>query len=115
MAGFSFFMISCMIDITFRKEACLTENWILAVDNNLGNFEGAQKEWLKHHVFVKMVKSMPEALKLLMKMDFLLVVIVADNIEYLPYLKLMRDAMPMPILVLSSKYNASEKLEVIQL
>lgn len=55
------------------------------------------------------------SIKLLAKLDFLLVVIVADNIEYLPHLKLMRDAMPMPILVLSSKYNASEKLEVIQL
>lgn len=43
-------------------------------------------------------------------------VIVADNIvENLPHLKLMRDMKPMPILVISSKYNASEKLEAIQL
>lgn len=91
------------------------ENWILMVDNNPDNFEAAQKEWLKHHVLIKMVKSMPEALKLLTKMDILLVVIVTDGIEYLPHLKLMRDMKPMPILVLSSKYNASEKLEAIQL
>lgn len=91
------------------------ENWILRVDNNPNNFEAVQKEWLKHHVFIKMVKSMPEALKLLTKMEFLLVVIAADNIEYLPHLNLMRDMKPMPILVLSSKYNASEKLEAIQL
>jgi len=58
---------------------------------------------------------MPEALKLLTKIDFLLVVIVAGNIEYLPHLKLMRDMKPMPILVVSSKYNASEKSEAIQL
>lgn len=89
------------------------ESWILRVDNNLYNFETIQKEWLKHHVFIKVVKSMPEALKLLTKIDFLLVVIVADNIEYLPHLKLMRDMKPMPILVLSSRYNASEKLEAI--
>lgn len=85
------------------------------VDNCSTNFEAAQKEWLKYHMFIKMVKSMPEALKLLTKIDFLLVVIVAGNIEYLPHLKLMRDMKPMPILVLSSKYNASEKLEAIQL
>lgn len=91
------------------------ENWILRVDNNLNNFEAAQKEWLKYHVFIKIVRSMPEALKLLTKMDFLLVVIIADDIDYLPHLKLMRDMKPMPILVLSSKYNASEKLEAIQL
>lgn len=91
------------------------ENWILRVDNNLNNFEAAQKEWLKYHVLIKMVRSMPEALKLLTKTDFLLVVIIADDIEYLPHLKLMRDMKSMPILVLSSKYNASEKLEAIQL
>lgn len=99
----------------FGKEACLIENWILRVDNNLNNFEAAQKEWLKHYVFIKMVKTMPEALKSLTKTDFLLVVIIADGIEYLPHLKLMRDMKPMLILVLSSKYNASEKLEAIQL
>jgi len=91
------------------------ENWILRVDNNLNNFEAAQKVWLKYHVFIKMVRSMPEALKLLTKMDFLLVIIINDGIEYLPYLKLMRDMKPMPILVLSSKYTAFEKLEAIQL
>lgn len=90
-------------------------DWILVIDNNPDNFEVAQKEWLKHHVFIKIVKSMQEALKLLMKTNFLLVVIVADNIEYLLYLKLMRDMKPVPILVLSSRYNASEKLEAIQL
>ena len=92
------------------------ENWILAVNNNHNNFEVTQKEWLRHHVFIKMVKSMQEALKLLVNTDFLLIVIVADNIvEYLPHLKLMRDMKPIPILVISSKYNASEKLEAIQL
>lgn len=92
------------------------ENWILAVNNNLNNFEVTQKEWLRHHVFIKMVKSMQEALKLLVNTDFLLIVIVADNIvEYLPHLKLMRDMKPIPILVISSKYNASEKVEAIQL
>ncbi len=40
--------------------------------------------------------------------------IIADGIEYLPFLKLMRDMKPMPILVLSTKYDASEKLEAIQ-
>lgn len=91
------------------------ENWILVVDNNSENFEAVQKEWLKHHVYIKIVKSMQEALKLLTKVDFLLVIIIADNIEYLPYLKIMRDMKPMPILVLSPEYNASEKLEAIQL
>jgi DNA-binding NarL/FixJ family response regulator len=46
---------------------------------------------------------------------FLFVVIVADNIEYLQHLKLMCDMKQMPILVLSSEYNTSEKLEAIQL
>jgi DNA-binding response OmpR family regulator len=91
------------------------ESWVLRVDNNFSNFEAAQKGWLKHHVFLKTAQSMPEALKLLLKKNYLLVVIIADGIEYLPFLKLMRDMKPMPILVLSSKYNASEKLEALQL
>lgn len=91
------------------------ENWILTVDNNPENLEAKQKEWLKHHIFIKMVTSMPEAIKLLTKMDFLLIVIMADGIEYLPHLKIMRDMKPMPILVLTSKYIASEKIEAIQL
>lgn len=91
------------------------ERWILRVGNNFNSFEAAQKEWLKYHIFMKTAQTMPEALKLLKKIDFLLVVIIADSIEYLSYLKFMRDIKPMPILVLSSKYNASEKLEAIQL
>ncbi len=86
----------------------------MVVDNNLKNFEATQKEWLKYHAFIKVVKSMQEALKLLTKIDFLLVVISADNTEYLPHMKIMRDMKPMPILVLSPKYNASEKIEAIQ-
>jgi len=62
-----------------------------------------------------MIKYMPESLKLLTKIDFLFVIITTDNKEYLSYLKLMRYMKPMPFLVFSSKYNASEKLESIQL
>ncbi|KUO68510.1 MAG: hypothetical protein APF77_18510 [Clostridia bacterium BRH_c25] len=91
------------------------DNWILAIDDSLDNFEALQKEWLKHHIFVKKVNSSQAALNQLMKMDFLLVIIVAGNTEYLLHLKLMRDMKPMPILVLSPKYNASEKIEAIQL
>ncbi len=90
------------------------ERWILRVGNNFNSFEAAQKEWLKYHIFMKTAQSMPEALKLLSKKSYLLVVIIADGIEYLPFLKLMRDMKPMPILVLSTDYNASEKLEAIE-
>ena len=90
------------------------ERWILRVGNNFNSFEASQKEWLKYHVFMKTAQSMPEALKLLSTRSYLLVVIIADGIEFLPFLKLMRDMKPMPILVLSTNYNASEKLEAIQ-
>jgi Response regulators consisting of a CheY-like receiver domain and a winged-helix DNA-binding domain len=60
-------------------------------------------------------QSIPEALKLPTKIDFLLVVIITDGIGYQPHLKLMRDMKPMPILVLSPKYIASEKIEALQL
>lgn len=58
---------------------------------------------------------MPEAIKLITKMDFMLVVIMANGIEYLSYLQIMRDMKPMPILVIGSKYNISEKIEALRL
>ncbi|KUO65203.1 MAG: hypothetical protein APF84_08705 [Gracilibacter sp. BRH_c7a] len=70
------------------------ENWILAVDNNLNNLEETQQEWFKYHVFVRVVKSMQKALRLLMNTDFLLVVIVADTIEYLPHLASSTETYP---------------------
>jgi DNA-binding response OmpR family regulator len=112
---FTFYARISTLNTITQKGACFVENWILAVDNNPNYFETVQKEWLKYHVFIKMVRSMPEALKLLTKMDFLLVIIITDGIDYLPQLKFMRDMKPMPILVLSLKYTVSEKLEAIQL
>lgn len=51
------------------------ENRILKVGHKFDSFEAAQREWLKYHVFTKTAESMPEALKLLAKTDFLLIVI----------------------------------------
>lgn len=85
------------------------------VDNTPNNFEILQKDSLEQQIFIKMIASMQEALKLLTKTTFLLIVIVSENVEYLPYLKLMRDMMPIPILVLAPTYNASEKMRAIQL
>ena len=90
-------------------------NWILTIDNNKNNFEESEKEWLKHRIYIKTVFSISEAIKLLTKMDFLIVVITADDIEYLSYLQIMRNMKPMPILVINSKYNISEKLEALRL
>lgn len=89
------------------------KNWILMIDNTPNNFDATRSEWIKHQLHVKLIPSMQEALKLLSSMDFLLVVIVADNLEYLPHLKLMRNMKPMPILVLASYYNAAEKLDAL--
>lgn len=97
------------------KGGCFLKNWILAVDKKVNNFEEMQKAWITHHMSLKRVTSMPEAIKLLTKIDFLLIMIFADNIEYLQHLKLMRDISPMPILIVSSKHNFSHKLEALQL
>jgi DNA-binding response OmpR family regulator len=91
------------------------ENHILRVDKKLERLNAAEKQFEKYHVSIKMAKSMPEALKLLSQAHYDLVLIIADDETYLPYLKIMRDLKPMPILVFSTKYSASEKLEAIRL
>ncbi|NLO41601.1 MAG: response regulator transcription factor [Bacteroidales bacterium] len=90
-------------------------NWILMVDNNPNNFEASKERWLKHRIFIKTVTSLPEAIKLLTKMDFLLVIIVTSGLEYLSYLQIIRDMKPMPILVVSPKHIAHEKIKALQL
>ncbi|MFB0920564.1 MAG: DNA-binding response regulator, partial [Oscillospiraceae bacterium] len=70
---------------------------------------------MKHHLFINTAKSMQDAIESLKKTNYLIVIIEADNLEYLPYQKLIREMKPMPILVVSSKYDAAEKLEAIRL
>lgn len=44
---------------------------------------------------------MEEALNILIEKDYLLVVIRADNVDYLPLIKVMKRLKPMPVLVFS--------------
>lgn len=91
------------------------KNRVLRVDKKLERLKITEKQLEKYHISIKMVRSMPEALKLLSKDDYDLVLIIADDEKYMPYLKIMRDLKPVPILVFSTKYSISEKLEAIQL
>lgn len=90
------------------------EHWILAVGCAPEQFAACQKEWLKYNILIRSVKTMTEAIEKISKEDFLMLSICV-SCEYLPYLKLIREMKPIPILITLPKYNALEKIEAIEL
>lgn len=91
------------------------ENWVLTVGCSPNEFPCCQKEWLKYNMLLRSVQSMTEAIERLIKEDYLLFSISIPPQDYLPYLKLIRQLKPVPILVVPSDYNASDKLQAIDL
>ena len=68
---------------------------------------------LELDILIEFVPAMEQGLELLLKNDYLLVVINADTVDYLHLLKLMREMKPMPILVFTSNYDEQEMIEAL--
>ena len=64
---------------------------MLVVDKDIEVSMREQAEWLKHGIPAVRVNTMQEAIEKLTKEPFLFTAINADNIHYLPLLKVMRD------------------------
>lgn len=91
------------------------ENWVLTVGCPPDEFIFCQKEWLKYNMLLRSVQSMAEAIERIIKEDYLLFSIAVPASDYLPYLKLIREIKPIPILIVPSEYSALEKLQAIDL
>ena len=91
------------------------ENWILTVGCPPDEFIHCQKEWLKYNMLLRSVQTMTEAVERIAREDYLLFSICVPHNDYLPYLKLIRETKPIPILIVPSEYNALEKLQAIDL
>lgn len=85
---------------------------MLAVDMSAEISEKEQVEWKKHLISTIRVESMQRAIELLKKEDFILTVINADNINYLPLLKIMRETSPVPIFIITSDFTPEKQTEV---
>lgn len=88
--------------------------WILAVNYDRDKFAEAQVEWLKYHIFIRMVSSVQDAMWAIIKDNtYLLVAIFSSQDDYLSQLPLLRSRTHTPILIMKCQYDGNEKLAAI--
>jgi DNA-binding response OmpR family regulator len=86
---------------------------LLAVDGDIDVYNRESATWEKHGVANIRVATMHEALEKLADEDFVCVAINADSVNYLPQLKIMRDAIPVPIIIMSSSFSTEREVEAL--
>lgn len=86
---------------------------MLAVDNDIEVSLREQAEWERFGVSTVRVGSMQEAVDRLSRESFLFTAINADNITFMPLLKMMREIAPSPIFVITSDFKIEEQVEAI--
>jgi len=96
------------------------ENLILAIDNgyalneNYADFEIMQQGFLQHNLSLERVSTMQEALLSLEKQSYLLVIIVEDSVNFMPQLHILRNVQPIPIIIISSLYEAETAIDALE-
>lgn len=96
------------------------ENRVLSIDNvnaidsGYKNFDMVQKEFLMHNLSLERLSTMQEALLALSKQDYLLIIIIEDTVDFMSQLHIMRDLKPMPIIVMSTVYEAETAIQAIE-
>jgi len=85
---------------------------MLAVDGDVEVSLREQAVWRQYGIYTTRAGSMQEAIKELSREPFLFTAINADSINYLPMLKIMREAAPTPIFIITSDFKMKEHVEV---
>lgn len=91
------------------------EKRLLAVDSDNENFERQKKVWIKYDVELRQSQTMEEAILYLQKMEYIIVGINADCINFMPKLKLMRDITGAVILIMTSNFSLREAISVYEI
>ena len=87
---------------------------VLAAGYSRGQFEEAQKEWMKYGVAIHWEKSISDAvLELLDHNDYQLIILFCDKGDYLALLEVIRELAKAPILVIRPRYDGEEKILAI--
>lgn len=86
---------------------------MLVVDKNIEVSLKEQSAWLRHGIPTVRVESMQQAIKKLTQGSFLFTTINADNIEYLPLLKAIREIAAVPIFVIDSQYTPMKEIKAL--
>lgn len=79
------------------------------------DFNAAQREWLKEDIFVHTVNTISEAIKNIFIKDYLLVVLCSGQHEFMPYLQVIREIKPIPVVVMSPQYKKKEHETALRL
>ena len=81
----------------------------LAVEDDISIHERESAFWLSRNISSIRVSSMSDGIKEVTREKFLYIGINADNIKYMPLLRLMRDVTTAPILIATTTYNIPEQ------
>ena len=87
---------------------------MLVVDKDDAVIARESSAWEKHGVSTVRAASMQEAIIMLNKEDYLFVGINADNIDYLPQLRIMRAVTSSPIFIIGSTFSTEKEVEAIK-
>lgn len=87
---------------------------MLVVDKDIEFSLREQVIWAKQGILTIRVDTMQEAIEKLTKDIFLFVAINADNINYLPMLRIMRGITLSPILIITSHFTLHDQIEAHQ-
>lgn len=86
---------------------------MLVVDSDIEVSKREQAASEKQGIFTVRVDTMQEAIEKLNKEDYLFTAINADNVNYLPLLRIMRDVSPTPIFIITSNFKMYDQVEAL--
>jgi len=85
----------------------------LAVEDDISIHERESAFWLSRNISSIRVSSMSDGIKEVAREKFLYIGINADNITYMPLLRLMRDVTTAPILISTTNYTMQEQYKAL--
>ena len=86
----------------------------LAIEQDISIHERESKFWLSRNVSSIRVSSMREGIEKAISSSFLYIGINASNIDYLPYLRLLREVTKDPIFISTATYTMQEQGKALE-
>ena len=87
----------------------------MAIDKNIEHYDIEQNVWVEHEISSVRATSMDEGILNANRDTFLFIIINADNIDYLPKLRKLRETTNDPILIGTTNHTIEEQTEALRL
>ena len=85
----------------------------MAIDRNIAVHEAQKQPWASHDIWEIRVDSMCEGIEKALAHSFVFIAINADNIDYTPFLKVLRDITDNPIIIGTSTFRVNEQIQAL--